>query len=136
VDLVRSIYAAWERGDFSSADWAHPDVDFEFVGGPEPGRWSGLGTMAVRFRDFLSTWEDWRVEAQDYRELDAERVLVLVSFSARGKTSGFAVEQAGARGANLFHIRGGKVTRFVIYWERDRALAELGDPAEARSHLI
>ena len=26
VEIIRSIYAAWERGDYLSADWAQPEI--------------------------------------------------------------------------------------------------------------
>jgi hypothetical protein len=39
--------------------------------------------MAEGMRDFLSAWDEWRVEVEEYCELDGERVLVLFHFSAR-----------------------------------------------------
>jgi ketosteroid isomerase-like protein len=134
VELVRSIYAAWERGDYTSADWAHPEIQYLMVG-PEPGSRMVLAGMAEGFRYRLSAWENLRVEADEYRELDSERVLVLVRYGGHGKTSGLELGQIGTEAAHLFDIRDGKVTRLVLYADRDRAFADLGlspegDPGE------
>ena len=127
LDLVRSIYAAWERGDFSSAEWAHPEIEYVIAHGPSPGSWKGLGAMAEGQRDFLRAWEGFRSVADEYRELDDHRpLLVLDHLSGRGKTSGVEVGQMRTDTASLFHVRGGKVTRLVAYLDRDRALADLG----------
>jgi ketosteroid isomerase-like protein len=125
LDLVRSIYADWERGDFRSTGWADPEIEYVRVS-DLLGRESrtGLAGMAEGSRDFLHAWEDVRVEATEFRELDDERVLVLDHMSGRGKTSG--VEFTQFPGAHLFHVRDGKVTNFVAYIDRDRALADLG----------
>jgi hypothetical protein len=103
VDLVRSIFAAWERGDWSSAEWADPEVQLVHADGPAPGCWTGLAGMAEGLRGWLGAWQDFRVRAEEYCELDDERVLVLCHVGGRGKRSGLELGQVGAKGAHIFH---------------------------------
>jgi ketosteroid isomerase-like protein len=126
LDLVRSIYAAWERGDYSSTAWADAEIEIVFADGPSPGTFQGLAGVTRGFRDFVGAWDEWHSEAEGYRELDDQRVLAFVRFSGRGKRSGMRLEALHAKGASVFHLRDGKVTRQVFYLDRDRALADLG----------
>ncbi len=126
LDLVRSIYARWERGDFSAGDWADPSIELVYADGPVTGRWTGAAGIAQAWRSFLDNWEGYRIDVEAYRELDNERVLILTVASGRGRTSGLEVAAITPRSANVMHICGGKVNQLVIYWDRDRALADLG----------
>jgi ketosteroid isomerase-like protein len=82
--------------------------------------------MAEGWRDWLSAWEEYRTEVDEYRELDGERVLVLDRRSGRGKTSGLEIGQVRTKGASVLHVREGKVTRIVSYVDREHALTDLG----------
>jgi ketosteroid isomerase-like protein len=126
LDLVRALFAGWERGEFATAEWADPEIEFTLADGPDPGSWTGLAGMAEGWRAFQSAWEGFRSEPTAYRELDDEHVLALVRFVGRAKTSGMDLEQMQTKQASLLQIRGGKVTRLVLYWDRDRAFADLG----------
>jgi ketosteroid isomerase-like protein len=126
LDLVRSIYAAWERSDYSDVSWADPELEYVMAGGPDPGVWTGVRGMAEAFRDMLRAWTEWRVTADDYLEVDSGRILVPYHFTARGRTSGVEAGQLHTQGATLFHLDAGRVTRIVQYFHRDRAFADLG----------
>lgn len=126
VELVRKIYERWERGDFSDASWADPEIEFVSVDGPDPASGRGIAQMSAQWRAVLSAWEHLRAEPEEYRELDDGRVLVLARNYGRGKASGLEVDQLSTRGANIFEIRDGRVTRRLNYWDPTRALADLG----------
>jgi len=127
LDRVRSIYADWERGDFSRNDWADPEIEFVLADGPRPTRSTGLAGMAESWRNRIDVIEGVRIEAEELRDLDDGRVLVLVRNMGRARRSGVEIEQlGGARMAAVFRIEGGRVTSLAIYWERSRALADLG----------
>ena len=131
LDLVHSIYADWERGNFSSVGWADPEIEYVEA---EMGRFPrtsshGVIGLAEAARARLEVLEDVRELAEEYRELDDGRVLVLNLTRGRWKRSGIELGVSKSRpwvGAHLFHIRDGKVTKLVVYGSRDSAFADLG----------
>ncbi|HTQ68441.1 MAG TPA: nuclear transport factor 2 family protein [Solirubrobacteraceae bacterium] len=127
LELVRAIYANWERGNWSSVWWAHPDIEYVMVDEPGAEVHRGLEAMGQGWRAFLSAWEDYRVEALEYRRIDEERVLVSLVAQGRGRGSGVGLEEsARAPGANVFVIRDGRVVRLDAYFLLANALADLG----------
>jgi ketosteroid isomerase-like protein len=122
LDLVRSIFAATERGDFSSAQWADPGVEYVLVDALQPVTAVGLTGLAEAMRTGMREFEDFHMEAEEYRELDDERVLVLTRAVGRGKRSGVPVS---TRSGEVFEIHEGKVTRIVVYADRARMFADL-----------
>jgi len=126
LDLVRSILALWQRGDFSETRWAHPDIEFVIADGPDATSMVGRGAMTVAWREFLGAFADYAITADEYRELEGHRVYVRLHASGRGKASGAAI--GGQHGANAFEIRGGLVTRLAVYFDYRHALEDLGLP--------
>ena len=57
-------------------------------------------------------------------------MLVLHRFGGRGRGRGVSVGETLAKGLCLFNIRDGKITRLVLWADRDRGLANLGLSAE------
>ena len=57
LDLVRSIYADWERGDFSKAEWAHREIEWVNAYEPAPLRSAtGLDGISTNLRQWVTAW--------------------------------------------------------------------------------
>jgi hypothetical protein len=122
MDLVRSIYERWRTGDFSSAEWAHPDIEFTAPDGTET---RGLQAMSDGWREFLRAWNDFAAVPEEFEQSGAD-VLVRTRFT--GESAGARFPLTEFPGNALFTIRDGLVVRLALIGHRDDALAELGAP--------
>jgi ketosteroid isomerase-like protein len=126
LELVRSIYAIWEREDWNSAEWADPNIEYVIADGPSPGSWTGPAALGIGIRDWFAAFEGFSIRPEEFRTLDAERVLVLTNIGGRGKRSGIQLGEISSGGAHVFTVRDGRVTKLVRYFDRERAFADLG----------
>jgi ketosteroid isomerase-like protein len=121
VEIVQSIFASWTEGDFSSADWADPEIEFRSIA--EYGETHGVAAMAKRWRGWLTAFEHFSSHAEEYLEA-GDRVLVMTRFRGAGRGSDAPI--GDFPGACLFTLREGKVVRLVLFTDRREALEAAG----------
>lgn len=122
--LVRSIYEYWARGDFSTREWATPDFELVMADGPSPGTFRG-DDVGRAWGDMIGAWEDFRAVAEEVRDLGDGRVLVFTRNTGRSKGSGLELGDMHTCGANVIHVRDGRIAKLVAYFNRDQALADV-----------
>lgn len=128
------MYAEWGRGNFRPRfDVYADDLDWKWGWSEEFPGLEGVShdphRRSKRLREFLSQWEDWSCEAEDYVQA-GEFVVVLCRYRGPGKESGVEVD---TRGAHLWTMRDGKAVRLEVFSSSRRALARafVDRPAEA-----
>ena len=124
MEIVRRIYAEWEKGNFLPTEPFDKQVrvvwaDWMLAQRTES---SGLAETTRSMRDFLGAYE--RLTATAERIVDAgDSVVVVSSWRGRGKASGLAfAESLGS----VWTISDGKVTRIVNYRDPADALEAAG----------
>jgi ketosteroid isomerase-like protein len=122
VELVRETFARLGRGE-SVTDVLSPDVVWEVRSGPEQADYRGVQAVAEYYRRYFGTWEDFRVEVEEIRELSDGRVFVVARDTGRGKASKIQVEM---RVFQVWTLDGGKVIRWQGFPTREDALEATG----------
>jgi uncharacterized protein len=125
VEALRSVYEEWGRGNFRPRlDIYERDMEWGWS-----GEFPDLGGVvrepelrSERLRRWLGSWEEWRVEAEEYIT-SGEFVVVLTRYTGRGKESGVDVD---VRGAHVWKMRDGKAVRLEVISSREKALEAAG----------
>jgi uncharacterized protein len=124
ADLVRPIYDEWGRGNWRPFfDVYDPQMEWgwssEFLG--LGGVFQDRRDPNPRLRTWLTEWEEWRAEPEEYIEM-GDYVVVLARYIGRGRGSGVEISQEGA---HVFKLRGGKVVRLEVFASREKALEQV-----------
>ena len=124
VEVVRGIYAEWGKGNFRvGTDLFDSDVVLviraEF---PDAGAYVGPDEIRGYMRQFLSSWTDAVIEAEDIIDAGAS-VAVAVHQRGTGSGSGLSIDM---RYWQVWTFRGSAVTRIESIKTRSEVLDAVG----------
>src|SRR2546421_6452017 len=127
VEVVRSLYSGWEKGNFWSADLYAPDVEWHWSSAAKAVRggaasYRGLDEIGAAMREWVREWGWWSISAE--KLMDAgDRVVVLRTIHASLKDGRGEVHEPGA---DVITLSGGKVIRIEVYDTPKDALEAVG----------
>jgi ketosteroid isomerase-like protein len=126
VEVVRRIYAEWERGHMAAGvelfdseivfQSFMPDANERIVA-------NGAGEIETFMREFLRDWRDYRLIGQEFRVIGKDKVLVAGRQAAVGRNSGVAVEHSMC---SVWTFRAGRVVGLVFDPDSQTALEAAG----------
>ncbi|MFI5025248.1 MAG: nuclear transport factor 2 family protein [Solirubrobacterales bacterium] len=100
-----------------------PGFELNLVGvGGMPVHYTGASGIREFFRDVEESWEFFRFEGSDFRDL-GDRVLILGDVTGRGRVSGADVK---AQWACIVELEGRKATSVQGFLDHAEALAAAG----------
>ena len=124
VELVRTAYDAWNRGDIDATlALCHPDFEWQ-TSGVFPGLdaiYRGHAGFRKYERDFRGTFESLSIVVEELRDR-GDQVAMMGSFEGRGR-DGVTVRRSVA---NVITLRDGLAVRIVSYGDWREALAAMG----------
>ena len=126
MEIARSIYAGWEQGNFSEGpNLFDPEILFESVMPDSSERIVAHRPEGIEefMREFLTQWRDYRMIGDDFRQLDADTVLVDGRQAGIGRRSGVSVEIPIY---SVWTLQDGKVIRLIVEFDRQKALEAAG----------
>ncbi len=127
MEIVRRVLDGVSRSDRASVEpLLHPDVEWRTGLGPLLGVETVSGREAVLrlgFEDIPDGFEDYRVEVEELTDIDQGRVLVVATYSGRGKASGIEIAE---RISSVHRLRDGMIVSVRDYPSRREALEAAG----------
>jgi ketosteroid isomerase-like protein len=114
-----AVEAAWA----TVGEWAHPDLEYrEDQNWPGARTYRGIDRCRRVWDDYYEQFGEQVFEPERFFDVE-DCVVVVLRWSARGSSSGAAVEM---RQGHLHTLRDGKTVRWEIFFEPDKALEAAG----------
>ena len=112
--FVRTIYQRWQKGD-PAADLFDPEIEWS-TPHPDASAIRGREEVVAFLRRYAGTFDDYRMELEEVRDLGDHRVVVRFSESGRGKGSG---AETCLSATGVWTVRDGRAIAFSA--DTDRA---------------
>jgi ketosteroid isomerase-like protein len=121
---ARELWDAWERGDFEAMfELIDPEiVSRQFPEQIDVRDYHGHAGVRDVMEDWIGTWDDWKIELLELREVGDAAVLSLHQ-SGRGKGSGAAME---GDVWFVWRVRAGRIVRWEMFQSEAEALGAAG----------
>ena len=126
LEIVRGIYAEWEKGNFQAAlPLLDREITFE-VWMPDSNELDvrqGLNELEGFMREWFGQWEAYRIIGDEFLAIGTDQVFVGGRQAGTGRRSGVEVDSPGF---SVWTFRARKVVRLLVHYDRDSALEAAG----------